>query len=1587
MSAILDVGAPIAGQPHAIALDSGQSLRFLFSLTDAVITFSGKDMVITMPDGGVIVLEGATDLATRECHMHFGDGARILLDDLIDQVHGEGGTYRMPEIVEGLSRLGDQGTDQFGRDTEHGEDALDGLPEWADDARQGESPGVLFSQGSNLMSSSGIHITPHDTSPGTIAGNILPGVSRYTPDTNIQPGDAAFGEDYTGTGRIRIEAGATSGGLTITVNNDNRSEGDEAFRLSLTPTVETAGAATDILGRLDDVSGVYGSAKITIQDDGSGPEISWNISPGSVPENGSLTLTWESRHQGGRQIVDEDVDLVFEITPGADFTLSEIKSITFGGNTYTHGNANPALRLENILAEDPPSSGKWLLTLEDGLPAGTGLNQLTIVLENDVISDGDESFSIRLKGVEGGETSPAAGAETPVTVTVTETVDGPYVDLAAKSGDETDLTVVYELKLAGGSPTGESSTVELVLSDEARQLLDTGKIVTISGGPTCSYANGVLTVTLPPGAAGGATYTVTFPIKDNAVLAEKQFGLSLGDLDGGELRKAAEIQYKSEFIEEISPDGSHGGIRTFEVSTTDSLSNSQGKLSFDITGLANKGVVQEVRLGDKALTEGTEPGQWRWNDVTNRVEVITEPGPMKATYEVSVVYNKNAPAEDLSSSKLNTKISNPQTAGREVTITVGNEANVADRDGPKASLALTDTTVDEGAPAAGILKVSLNHGPDDTDKTLDVITVTIKVEPTNALFALDDPSYLVSYTNGVATVTIPKDTLIPNGGFELGYTVTTPDNSTAGNGSYELKITGMTQGTVYENYTVDPAPVTLTVTDETNLANRDGPKASLTLDQVAVEEGTAVNGTLLVTLNQSATEGGKTLDAITVTLTIQPGGADFTLANPAYLVGYDKDTGVATVTIPKNTTIPNGGFSLGYTVTPPDNSTKGPLDYELTLDMVQGTVYENYTVITPPLTLTATDEANEANLDGPRASLTLDQVTVEEGAAATGKLLVTLNQSAAEGGDTLDAIIVTLTVQPGGADFALTDPAYQLSYNKVTGVAVITIPKDLAIPGGGFAIEYTVTPPDNSTAGDVNYTLAITGMDDSGGVYENYTVDSTPVTLKATDEANLADRDGPKASLTLDQVAVEEGTAVNGTLLVTLNQSAAEENKTLDEITVTLTIQPGGADFALADSAYLVNYDKGTGVAVITIPADTPIPGRGFSLGYTVTPPDDCTNGPVDYTLALAMDQGTVYENYIADPAPVTLTATDEATPAGKDGPTVSLVNPGGTSVPGGGTLPLNLVVDRWSGGTETTLLEDIQVRLTFTGTDSATILVGGTPIATVANGEDFTVTIPLGTDISGGSLDFPFEIRPNGSSGGSFSVALDGVTGLGGGTQTYEAINLGAANDSGGIGILSARFSFSFEGDDAEHFALLAQDPAPVESAALWGDPGIAEENALPGVAEMPPAPAGDGDVGREAEAIGVGDEDALGVDFAVLSVEGEDDGLFLAETPVAPHLLPGELAETLAPMPEAAPETPPSGGDTRGDGGGEAVAPALSDLLDGGQDPLDSLLAALPGEDQAERGAAPQPESYIPADMPVACEEADALAQQLILLNSLFG
>ena len=300
--------------------------------------------------------------------------------------------------------------------------------------------------------------------------------------------------------------------FTVNISDDSLSENPEDFALS----IKGATGSSVEVGSKDTVT-------TTIIDDGtSGPLVYFNESAYTVSESDG-TLSYDIILS---KTAEQDVTVVLELTFNGSFTNAPYDP----HNPATF--PQPDFDLSKIAGYEF-KNGKHLVTVK--IPAGTIQQpvELKDFLLNDKLTENDESFSIKIVEVSGGEAVCDTSRDT-ITVTVEDHVDGQYVSVSASSTEIVSEATIYENPGEGAN----QQTFTFSIDEPAIQEVTITFIVEYVTGTPEGIIQETRTVTI---GVNETSVSWTSPALDNDNLDERspaeQFRVVITGVSGNEVRK------------------------------------------------------------------------------------------------------------------------------------------------------------------------------------------------------------------------------------------------------------------------------------------------------------------------------------------------------------------------------------------------------------------------------------------------------------------------------------------------------------------------------------------------------------------------------------------------------------------------------------------------------------------------------------------------------------------------------------------------------------------------------------------------------------------------------------------------------------------------------------------------------------------------------------------------------------------------------------------------------------------------------------------------------------------------------------------
>ncbi|MBK5509580.1 immunoglobulin-like domain-containing protein [Pseudomonas sp. TH15] len=983
------------------------------------------------------------------------------------------------------------------------------------------------------------------------------------------------------------------------------------------------------------------------------------------------------------------------------------------------------------------------ITIDIGKTSGT----VTAIAPNDALN-GHAPLTNSITNVSGGNYENLVADKTPVSTTVTDTVDTTTLSLSATDSvaEGGQITYTATLTNAAGTP------VTVTLSNGSVITIDAGKTtgsVTVAAPADDVYKDaGKVEVTVKDAAGGNFENLVTNPTPAVTNVADT--------INTTHLTLSAE----SYVLEGTSITYTATLTNAAQTPVTVNLSNGQtitieaGKTTGSVTIAApSDDVYKDVSKLTVTMTDATG-GNFENLDVSKTPVSTTVNDTIDKT---TLTLSASDTVSEGGQITYTATLSNP--AGTAMTVTLANGAVI------NIAAGATTGSVNFAAPAntpyidGGKVQTAIashsggNFEQVDANRSAVVTTVTDTVDTTNiSLSATGSVAeggsivYTATLTNAAGTamtVTLSNGAVIniAKGATTGTATVAAPaDDVYKDAGKVDASITKTTGGN-FENLVVDKTPAVTNVTDTI-----DNSTVSLTATASAAEGGVVVytasvtapvtGSPVVVTLSNGQT--------ITIPVGASSGSVNFTAPNDALAGGNtlsvkidgtsggnyenlvaDKTPAVTTVTDTVDTTT---GLSLSATDTVAEG---GSIVYTATLTNAAGTpvtvTLSNGSVITIDAgkttgTVTVAAPADDVYKDAGKV-----EVTVKDAAGGNFENLVT-NPAAAVTNvtDTIDTSTVKLTADTSVAEGGT------VTYTATVGAPVTGSPVVVTLANGqNITIEVgkttgtvTTTAPNDALVGQAPLTNSITGV--SGGNYENLVADKTPVSTAVTDVADTT-------SLTLSATdSVAEGGSIVYTATLT-NAAGSPVTVTLSNGAV-ITIEAGKTTGTVTVAAPADDVYKDAGKVEVTITGAT---GGNFEnlvpstvpAVTNVTDTIDTTSVKLTATESAAEGGTVTYTATVGQPvtgSPVTVSLANGQTitiDIGKTSGTVNAVAPNDAL---NGHAPLTNSITGVSGGNYENLVADkTPVSTTVTDTIDTTNL-SLTATNSVAEGGQITYTATL---------------------------------------------------------------------------------------------------------------------------------------------------------------------------------------------------------------------------------------------------------------------
>nr|WP_261991242.1 retention module-containing protein [Pseudomonas sp. SC3(2021)] len=1008
---------------------------------------------------------------------------------------------------------------------------------------------------------------------------------KLTADTTVAEGGtvtytATVGAPVTGSPvivtlangqSITIEVGKTSGTVTTTAPNDALA-GNAPLTNSITGVSggnyeDLVADKTPVSTTVTDVADTTNlslSATGSVAEGGSIVYTATLTNPAGTPvtvtlSNGSV-ITIEAGKTTGTVTVPAPADDVYkdagkvEVTikdaTGGDFenlVPSTVPAVT--EVTDTIDTSTVKLTADTIVAEGgtvtytatvgaPVTGSPVVVTLANGqsitIEVGKTTGTVTFTAPNDALT-GQASLGNSITGVSGGNYENLVADKTPVSTTVTDTVDTTDLSLSATNSVAEGGSIIYTATLT--NPAGTPVTVTL----------SNGSVITIEAGKT--------------------TGTVTVPAPADDVYKDAgKVEVTIKDATGGDFENLvpSTVPAVTEVTDTVdtttvkltaTESAAEGGTVTYTATVgapvtgspvVVTLANGQnitievGKTTGTVTTIAPNDALTGHAPITNAIT-GVSGGNYE-NLVADKTPVSTTVTDTTDTTDLTL--SATGTVAEGGSIVYTATLTNP--AGTPVTVTLSNGSVITIEAGKTTGTVTVPAPADDVYKDAGKVEVTIKDAiggnfenlvpstvPAVTEVTDTIDTSTVKLTADTTVAEGGTVTYTA--TVGAPVTGSPVVVTLANGQnitIEVGKTsgtVTTiaPNDALTGHAPLTNAITGVSGGN-YENLVADKTPVSTTVTDTVDttdlslsatnsvaeggsivytatLTNPAGSPVTVTLSNGSVITIEAGKTTGTVTVPAPADDVYKDAGKVEVTIKDATGG-DFENLVPSTVPAVTEVTDTidtSTVKLTADTIVAEGG-TVTYTATVGAPVTGSPVvvtlanGQSITIEVGKTTGTVTFTAPNDALTgqaslgnsITGVSGGNYENLVADKTPVS----TTVTDTVDTTDLSLSATNSVAEGG----SIIYTATLtNPAGTPVTVTlsnGSVITIEAGKTTGTVTVPAPADDVYKDAG-KVEVTIK---DATGGDFENLVpstvpAVTEVTD--------TVDTTTVKLTATESA------------------------------------------------------------------------------------------------------------------------------------------------------------------------------------------------------------------------------------------------------------------------------------------------------------------------------------------------------------------------------------------------------------------------------------------------------------------------------------------------------
>ncbi|WP_415760910.1 LapA family giant adhesin [Pseudomonas sp. CP4] len=1038
---------------------------------------------------------------------------------------------------------------------------------------------------------------------------------------------------------------AQAGGNTLSVKIDGASGGNyENLVADQTPAVTSV---TDVA----DTTNLSLSATGSVAEGGSIVYTATLSNPAGTPvtvnlSNGAV-ITIEAGKTSGTVTVPAPADDVYKDAGKVEVTIKDAT----GGNfenlvpsttpavtdvTDTVDTSTVKLTATETAAEGgtvtytatvgaPVTGSPVVVTLANGqnitIEVGKTSGSVSTTAPNDVLA-GHAPLTNSITNVSGGNFENLVADQTPVSTTVTDTVDTTNLSLSATGAvnEGGQITYTATLSNAAGTP------VTVTLSNGATILIEAGKTsgsVTVDAPKDDVYKDAGSVEATIQSATGGNF--------ENLVTSKEPVVTTVNDtIDTSTVSLSATANVaEGETVVYTATVGAPvtGSPVVVSLSNGQTITIAVG----ETTGSVNYVAPNSPLAGGSSLSvtiDGATGGNYE------KLVVDGKPADTVVS-DTTDTTNLNLTASDSVAEggqiTYTATLTNP--AGTPVTVTLSNGATITIDAGKTTGTVTVDAPKDDVYKDAGKVEVTIEGAtggnfenlvpsavPAVTNVTDTIDTSTVKLTADTSVAEGGTVTYTATVgapvTGSPVVVTLANGQTITIGVGQTTGTATAvaANDALAGNAPITNSITGVTGGN-FEDLVADKTPVATAVTDVADTTN------------------------LSLSASNSVAEGGQI--TYTATLTNAAGSpVTVTLSNGAVItIKAGETTGTATVPAPS------------------DNIYKDAGSVQATITSATGGNFENLVPSTAPAVTTVTD-----TIDTSTVKLTADTSVAEGG---------TVTYTATVGAPvTGSPVVVTLA---NGQNITI-------AVGQTSGTATFTAPNDAlagnapltnsitGVTGGNFEDLVADKTPVSTSVTDVadttNLSLSATGSVAEGGsiVYTATLTNAagSPVTvtlsngavitIKAGETTGTATVPAPSDDVYKDAGSVQSTiTSATGgnfeNLVPSTTPAITQVTDTIDTSTVKLT-----ADASVAEGG-TVTYTATVGAPVTGSPVVVTLAnGQTITIGVgqttgtaTAVASNDALTGHAPITNAITNVTGGNFENLVADKTPVSTSVTDVA--------------------------------------------------------------------------------------------------------------------------------------------------------------------------------------------------------------------------------------------------------------------------------------------------------------------------------------------------------